>query len=89
MSADGSVVVGDSTTTNGDYRAFKHTDAMGMIDLGTLGGQTSQAFGISADGHVVVGMAQTATGGTQAFKHTDTAGMVGLDSWGGDSFAYG
>lgn len=91
VSADGNVVVGhaDIDASSGLQHAFKHTEASGMIDLGTLGGQTSQALGISADGHVVVGMAQTATGGTQAFKYTDTAGLVGLESWGGDSFAYG
>ncbi len=58
LSADGTVVVGDSTSPVG----FQENHAMRWsggvaTDLGTLGGLLSQAFGVSADGSVVVGSA--------------------------------
>src|SRR5262245_47092881 len=62
VSADGSVVVGSSSSaTSGpnpdDREAFRWTAATGMVGLGFLPGGTfsdSGAFGVSADGSVVV-----------------------------------
>src|SRR5262245_24074299 len=48
--ADGSVVVGESTSL--DDHAFRWTLAGGMEDLGTMpGGTSSQGMGVSADGY--------------------------------------
>jgi probable HAF family extracellular repeat protein len=66
MSANGTVVVGSSSTANGQTHAYKHTDSGGMVDLGTLGGSNSGASAISTDGTVIVGYAETANGATHA-----------------------
>lgn len=60
VSANGLVVIGYSATDSGENHAFKHTDASGMVDLGTLGGASSQATAVSADGLVIVGHSLTA-----------------------------
>ena len=68
VSGDGSVVVGLSDygqglaipgqpLQTGPRGAFRWTSAAGLVDLGTLGGPTSQAYGISGDGSVTVGSA--------------------------------
>jgi probable HAF family extracellular repeat protein len=54
-----------------------------MIDLGTLGGQTSAATGINADGRVV-GSATTATNWRRAFLWDATVGMQDLGTFGGN-----
>lgn len=74
ISADGTVVVGWADTVSAD-RAFRWTEA-GMVDLGTLGGD-SYAYGVSADGAVVVGVSAN-----HAFRWTQ-AGMVDLGHLGG------
>ena len=51
--------------------------ARGMEDLGTLGGATSLAFGISETGEVV-GQSETAAGRTEAFLWTRERGMRSL-----------
>lgn len=69
LSADGSVVVGESGNT-----AFRWTANGGMVVPGYLqGGTTSRATGVSADGSVVVG--RTSVGG---FRWTSAAGMSAL-----------
>ncbi|HVP28588.1 MAG TPA: PEP-CTERM sorting domain-containing protein [Myxococcota bacterium] len=85
VSADGSVVVGNTGLSFGE--AFRWTASGGMVGLGFLpGGVDSQAYGISADASVVVG----ASGG-QAFRWTASSGMVGLGTLprGTASNAYG
>ena len=58
--------------------------------LGTLGGNRSEAFGVSADGAVVVGRARNAAGQWRAFRWTASGGMQDLGTLGGDdSEAYG
>ena len=47
-----------------------------LIDLGTLGGVTSQAWGIQSDGRVVVGVADNGSA-QQAFAYTVNAGFTG------------
>jgi probable HAF family extracellular repeat protein len=61
-----------------------------MQDLGTLGGDSSWAWGVSADGSVVVGWADNAAGQTRAFRWTAARGMQDLGTLGGDeSWALG
>jgi probable HAF family extracellular repeat protein len=78
VSADGSVVVGQSYSASG-YEAIRWTAAGGMVGLGDLpgGGSYNAATAVSADGSVVVGVSQSALG-TEAFRWTAGGGMVGL-----------
>jgi probable HAF family extracellular repeat protein len=55
-----------------------------MQDLGTLGGDQSEALGVSADGAVVVGWAENAAGRSRAFRWTASGGMQDLGTLGGD-----
>jgi len=66
----------------GPARAFRWTPGRGIQDLGTLGGDLSQAWGINADGDVV-GVSSDATGASQAFLWTERRGMRGLGTLGG------
>ena len=63
VSADGSVVVGQSNSASG-YEAFRWTAGGGMVGLGDLPGGYfySVAWGVSADGSVVVGWGASALG---------------------------
>jgi probable HAF family extracellular repeat protein len=78
VSADGSVIVGEATTSIGN-EAFRWTRQTGMVGIGQLpaGATGSAAFGVSSDGAVIVGEAN-ATGRPQAFRWTAETGMVGL-----------
>ena len=90
VSADGSVVVGWAYNAAGYSRAFRWTQATGMIDLGTLsGGNYSVARGVSADGSVVVGWADNAARQDRAFRWVNGV-MQNLGTLGGShSMAYG
>jgi len=87
ISADGSVVVGVSTSTNG-AEAFRWTAVGGMAGLGDLPGGSFWSFanGVSADGSVVVGRSVGANG-YEAFRWTETGGMVGLGDLPGGVFS--
>jgi probable HAF family extracellular repeat protein len=97
VSSDGSVVVGWSRYTYGQYglydRAFRWTRAGGMVNLGVLGlGLTSQAWGASSDGSVVVGNSDNGSRNV-GFRWTNTGGMEGLgflpdpETWESAAFA--
>lgn len=92
VSADGSVVVGQSDSDQGP-QAFRWTNVAGMVGLGDLpGGEfSSLAYGVSADSSTVVGVSHSSDG-LQAFRWTKEDGMVGLGDLSGgifDSRAYG
>ena len=81
VSADGSVIVGESQkVARGSNEAFVWTAEAGMVGLGTLGGRHSTALGVSADGSVIVGASEPSTGPSRAFVWTAEAGMIPLDS---------
>ena len=75
VSANGSVVVGISNSTNGN-EAFRWTAIDGMEGLGDLPGGTfsSQARSVSADGSTIVGFSNS-TNGEEAFYWTESDGM--------------
>jgi len=90
VSADGSVIVGESDITgDSTYHAFKYVGTT-MTDLGTLGGSISRASGVSADGSVIVGYSRiTGNSAYHAFKYVGTT-MSDLGTLGGtDSYAFG
>ncbi len=84
VSAEGSVIVGASTSPQGE-QAFRWTAAAGLVGLGDLPGGAffSQAAAVSADGSTIVGCGtssgQQAFQGQQAFRWTAATGMVALD----------
>lgn len=56
VSGDGTIVVGETWDFSPLYRrAFRWDATTGVVDLGTLGGESSAAVGVSDDGSVVVG----------------------------------
>lgn len=71
VSADGSVVVGESLVA--DLEPFIWTSGGGMVGLGVAG----YAAAVSGDGNTVVGAYATA-GHTEAFRWTSGGGVVGL-----------
>ncbi len=66
---DGSVIVGYSTDSNEQTHAFRWNFSNGMQDLGTLGGDWSQAYDVTKTnvGDVVVGQSPDSSGQTRAF----------------------
>ena len=88
VSADGSVVVGNSSF-NGSPRAFRWVQGGNMVSLGTLNGtDLSYAHGVSANGQVVVGYAVDYGQSFQrAFRWTNGT-MSNLGSLGGSSEAF-
>ncbi|MET3615700.1 putative HAF family extracellular repeat protein [Rhizobium aquaticum] len=79
INADGSVIVGQAVD-GGVFqpRAARWTADTGLISLGTLGGSTSAATGVSDDGNTVVGSSTLPSGRSRAFRWTQAAGMVDL-----------
>ena len=84
LSADGTVVAGYSLLGAGVTHAMRWTAEGGPVDLGTLGGTTSIAYGLSADGAVVAGSSGlSGDAATHAFRWTSGGGMVDLGTLGG------
>jgi probable HAF family extracellular repeat protein len=98
VNADGSVVVGsaiDGAVPQLPFpyaprtRAFRWTQASGMVSLGTLnGGSSSSASGVNANGLVVVGSADDAALQSRAFRWTPATGMVNLGTLNGGRYCY-
>jgi probable HAF family extracellular repeat protein len=94
VSADGSVIVGLSTSELG-LEAFRWTASGGMVGIGDIpdGRFGSEATDVSADGSVVVGNSRSASG-NEGFVWTQAIGMerlqdvlvangtTGLSGWG-------
>ena len=80
VSADGSVVVGQSRDRDGFWKAIRWTQSQGMQDLGTMGGPMSAAYDVSSDGTVVVGTSLINSGSTshRAFRWTTRKQMQDL-----------
>jgi probable HAF family extracellular repeat protein len=68
--------------------AAQPSQAQRLTWLGTLGGNLSEAYGVSADGSVVVGVADNAAGRTRAFRWTAAGGMRDFGTL-GSSWAFG
>ncbi|MEN3002556.1 MAG: hypothetical protein ABDI19_12035 [Armatimonadota bacterium] len=86
---DGAVVVGRAQDAQGNWRAFRWTEATGMRDLGVLFSThwSGTATAVSADGNTVVGWTQGFT--ARAFRWTPATGLQPLRAFpdGGNTFA--
>jgi probable HAF family extracellular repeat protein len=80
ISANGLVIVGQATDSNGFWRAFRWTASTGIQDIGTLGGPMSNATAVNMDGSVIVGNSLTtsSSGSSHAFRWTAKTGMQDL-----------
>jgi len=88
VSADGRVVVGNSSVNIENRHAFRWENG-DMQDLGTLGGNSSNANAISHDGRVIVGFSYDADENERSFRWMD-GNMEDIGSLGGsESIAYG
>jgi probable HAF family extracellular repeat protein len=80
-------IVGKRLATN--YKAYMYDlDSGTFIDLGTLGGPTSEALGIDDVGRVV-GSARNANYNVRPFLWTSSSGMRDLGSLGGQPYDFG
>lgn len=94
ISANGSVVVGRSSFSNGyESQAFRWTASTGMVGLGFISGgkKKSIARATSADGSVIVGYDEDSDSFPMAFRWTQTEGMLKIGRVSGlvDSIASG
>jgi probable HAF family extracellular repeat protein len=90
VSADGSVVVGSSSSARGG-EAFRWTAGTGLVGLGLMPGSNLRtlATAVSADGAVIVGSGRTVPDpdlGEQAFRWSAQTGIVGLGDLPGGVF---
>lgn len=80
VSGNGEVVVGVwGPTSATPVRAFRWTRNTGMYDLGTLGGEWSEAWAANYNGSIVVGWAEVSQGDWHAFRWTEARGMEDLN----------
>ncbi|MFN0010685.1 MAG: hypothetical protein ACKVS8_03475 [Phycisphaerales bacterium] len=84
INADGTVVAGYGDVGSfGATRAFRWTQAGGMIDLGVFnGGSIFQAFGISGNGGLIAGFANQQFVGPRAVQWTAGSGVQYVGSAG-------
>ena len=81
ISGDGRVVVGQAMFRRwAPWHAFRWSPTKGMVDLGTLAGPQSWAFGTNGDGKVVVGISEGPGNRGGAFRWTPWTGMRALRS---------
>jgi probable HAF family extracellular repeat protein len=81
LSYDGLIVAGSATVTASSLNRRATLWVGGVPELiGTLGGETSVAWGIDGAGRQVVGSSQTATGENRAFYWTRETGIVELQT---------
>lgn len=78
LSPGGEFAVGRGTPGSGFSRAFLWSSGKGMLDLGTLGGDESEALDVSADGSKVVGWAEDSARIKKAFIWDEVNGMMSL-----------
>jgi len=93
VSADGSVVYGESGSSPGPWEAFRWTSSDGMTGMGDLPGGifSSRAHDVSTDGSTVVGDSFSSLG-REACRWTSADGLTGLGDLPGGAFesrAYG
>jgi len=91
ISADGSVVAGRAMA-GGYWRAFRWTEATGMVNLADTPGSdwvagSSYAEAVSVDGSVVVGNARHSDYQDRAYRWTETTGMANLGDTVGSEWA--
>jgi probable HAF family extracellular repeat protein len=86
MNSDGSVIVGWSQTSSGEYRAFRWTAASGVQSIGTLDNLPSQATCVSEDGNIIYGRLWKSDGSglNRGFRWTASGGMTEFPSLGGN-----
>jgi len=84
---DGTVIVGQSTSSEG-LQAIRWTEATGTVGLGDIpgGGFSSQAISPSNDGSVIVGYGESVAG-FEAMRWTESGGMVGLGDLPGGTYS--
>jgi len=90
VSADGKVIVGESSSGSVYSEAFRWTAEFGMEGLGDLPGGdfSSTATGVSANGTVIVGVGHSELG-SEAFRWMADTGMIGLGDLPGGFFGSG
>ncbi|MEO0090232.1 MAG: T9SS type A sorting domain-containing protein [candidate division WOR-3 bacterium] len=80
ISGNGEVVVGGwGPVSSVPIKAFRWTRNTGMVNLGTLGGDWSEAWACNYDGSIVVGWSEVSTGNWHAFIWTPERGMEDLN----------
>ena len=77
------VVGSSSLAPDGSFQAFSWTQAGGMVDLGTLGGDFSTAWDVNARGQVVGSASLPDDATSHAFSWTQAGGTVDLGTLGG------
>lgn len=88
VSADGTVVVGDSLVDGGYYRAFRWVDGdMKILALSSDG--DSNAYGISDDGKTIVGRVEVTDGNFTPAYWTDDGDVLSFLDEGAKGTAYG
>lgn len=84
VSYDGRVVAGHGQTNDGNARTFRWTSADQMMDIGTLGGDTTQLSAMSDSGNFLVGYSDIGGNTYHAYRYDAAAtSMVDLGTLGG------